>query len=197
MLFVGLLALTGCTTETITESSFWQMLPFVNTKAKEEPPKTESPAPIPVVTVAPQPTALITTEVKLPVATPTPSPIETVTKTNPIKKSKRMPPSEPIGMPVEPSKKITQSALRDSTNVVVSGNASLITNPPATQPFRLSDWIYDEQLHDDWRAKQLNQAKEKEPIHEYEAAQLNRAFYNVILNEPSAEVKTEKPESKP
>jgi hypothetical protein len=197
LLFVGLLTLTGCKTETITQSSLWQMLPFVSTKPKEEPVKNENPPPKPVANVAPKAVAIAVAEEK-PIVTPAaPAPVEAVAKSNPTKKSKRPPPAEPIGMPVAPSTKQTQSALRETTGSVSPSSTTLIQNTPSPQPFRLSDWLYDEKLHEEWRAKQLEQAKEREPIHQYESAQLNRAFYNVILNEPSTEVKTDKAEPKP
>ena len=187
LLIVGLLALTGCKTETITESSFWQMLPFTVSKTKEVAPKADSPKPVAIVAVTPKAvTPVIATE-KPAVSVATTTDATATTKPIPKQKSKQLPPAVPISLPVTPSSRTTQAALKE-TSYLTGSTQQIPTSPfAATKPLSLSDWIYDEKLHEDWRIKQAELSKEKGPIHEYESAQLNRAFYNFIINEPAAE----------
>lgn len=194
LLLVGSLVLTGCKTETITESSLWQMLPFTGNKPAVKSPEVVAAKPTPKdapskpanpVVVTPVKPAAVEAPVTAP-ATPEPKPVATT------KKSKKLPPSAPIGLPIKPSEKTIvglnpnpEASLRSGPNSNVSPASS------APMSFRLSDWLYDEKAHEQWRQKQLDETREKEPIHRYESAQLNQAFYNLILNEsataPSAE----------
>jgi hypothetical protein len=193
LLIVGLLALTGCKTETITESSFWQMLPFTSSKTKEAAPKVDSPRPVTTITATPKaaPPVVVVDKPKASVAATAEA--IAIAKPTSSKKAKHLPPAASISLPVTPSNRTTQAALKE-TSYFTGSTEQIPTSPfAASKPLSLSDWIYDEKLHEDWRIKQLELTQEREPIHEYESAQLNRAFYNFILNEPAAEAPTASP----
>ncbi len=169
------------------------MLPFTGSKANTDTPKPAPTKPVVVVTV-PTPAAKAVPATAKPVE-PAP-PIATVAKAEPPvappKKTKKAPPAVAINLVVPPSKKSPTSPASHPDAPVDSStnNATQMPITPA-QPFRLSDWIYDEKAHEQWRQKQLEETREKEPIHRYESAQLNQAFYNLILNEPVATPTTE------